>query len=133
VNNLIMKIEHIAIWTGDIERLKRFYETYFGAKSGERYVNEIKRFQSYFLTFSSGARLEIMQRPDISNRINKTAEYYGYAHIAISVGSEENVVELTKKLIIEGYKNPEGPRRTGDGYYESVILDPDGNRIEITV
>lgn len=128
-----MKIEHVAIWTNNIERLRHFYETYFGATSGDKYVNEEKGFQSYFLTFDSGARLEIMQRPDISNRINRSAEYFGYAHIAISVGSEETVDELTKKLIKDGYKNPDGPRSTGDGYYESVIIDPDENRIEITV
>lgn len=127
-----MKIEHIAIWTYNIERLRRFYETYFGVKSGKKYINEVKGFQSYFLTFSSGARLEIMQRPDISKRSDKTAEFCGYAHIAISVGTEEIVDQLTNKLEKDGYKKLDGPRRTGDGYYESVILDPDENRIEIT-
>jgi lactoylglutathione lyase len=127
-----MNIDHIAIWTTDIERLKSFYETYFDAKSGKKYVNETKRFQSYFLTFNSGARLEIMQKPEIPDRENKSIQFSGYAHIAISVGSKKNVDDLTQKLIDDGYKNPDGPRHTGDGYYESVILDPDGNRIEIT-
>lgn len=128
-----MKIEHIAIWTENIEQLKEFYETYFGAVSGEKYVNEEKQFQSYFLTFSSGARLEIMRRPDIKSREKNYGEYYGYAHLAISVESEEEVNKLTGQLMQDGFKILDGPRRTGDGYYESVILDPDGNRIEITV
>lgn len=130
---LTMKIEHIAIWTENIEQLKEFYETYFGAVSGEKYVNREKRFQSYFLTFHSGARLEIMQRPDIKSREKYYGEYYGYAHLAISVESEEEVNKLTGQLMQDGFKILDGPRRTGDGYYESVILDPDGNRIEITV
>lgn len=128
-----MKIEHIAIWTENIEQLKEFYETYFGAVSGEKYVNREKRFQSYFLTFHSGARLEIMQRPDIKSIEKYYGEYYGYAHLAISVESEEEVNKLTGQLMQDGFKILDGPRRTGDGYYESVILDPDGNRIEITV
>jgi lactoylglutathione lyase len=129
-----MKIEHVALWTTDIERLRAFYETYFQAKSTPKYTNEKKQFHSYFLTFSSGARLELMQRPDI-RAIEKAAaqEYLGYAHLALAVGSEAAVDGLTKRLIADGYARLDGPRRTGDGYYESVVLDPEGNRIEITV
>ena len=128
-----MRIEHIAIWTKDLERLKIFYETYFDATSNSLYNNPEKKFTSYFLTFDSGARLEIMQRPDIqsSPKLSET-EYFGYAHLAISVGSEEKVDSLTQKLRNDEYPILDGPRQTGDGYYESVISDPDGNRIEIT-
>ncbi len=129
-----MKIEHIAIWTNDLNRLKAFYEKYFGAQSGSRYINERTQFQSYFMTFESGARLELMQRHDIKS-IEKSSgqDHYGYAHLAMSVGSEASVDALTQRLADEGYQILDGPRRTGDGYYESVALDPDGNRIEITV
>lgn len=129
-----MKIEHIAIWTNDLNRLKAFYEKYFGAQSNSLYTNEKKQFQSYFLSFDSGARLEIMQRTDIEipNHISKKM-YTGYAHIAVSVGSEKKVDDLTKKLREDGYQILGEPRRTGDGYYESVVTDPDGNRVEITV
>lgn len=129
-----MHIEHIAVWTQDLERMKEFYETYFDATSNSLYVNQEKQFKSYFLMFDSGARLELMQRPDIKSveKINHE-EVYGYAHLAISVGSEEKVNWLTNKLQKNGYPVLDGPRRTGDGYYESVIVDPDGNRIEITV
>lgn len=128
-----MKIEHIAVWSGDIERLRRFYERYFDAEPSARYHNQKTRFQSHFLTFANGARLELMQRPDVGLATEPGQEKLGYAHLAISVGSEENVNELTGRLQKDGYACLSGPRRTGDGYYESVILDPDGNRIEITV
>lgn len=129
-----MHIEHFAIWTKDLERLKEFYETYFDATSNSLYVNEKKQFRSYFLIFDSGARLELMQRPDIELKQNSDEkEIYGYAHLAISVGSKESVDQLTKRLQNDGYPVLDGPRRTGDGYYESVVADPDGNRLEITV
>lgn len=130
-----MKIEHVSLWTKDLEQIKRFYETYFGAISNNLYTNSKKQFQSYFLTFESGARLEIMQRPDVHpvSKNSPEEEYIGYAHLAMSVGSEEKVDQLTEKLQEDGYPVLDGPRRTGDGYYESVVCDPDGNRIEITV
>ncbi len=128
-----MKIEHIAIWTNDIERMRDFYERYFGAVSNGKYSNPVKQFVSYFLTFSSGARLELIQRADIiSTQGEADQQSLGYAHLAISVGSKNKVNELTTWLNNDGFILIDGPRTTGDGYYESVILDPDGNRIEIT-
>lgn len=129
-----MNIEHVALWTTDIEKLRAFYERYFQARSTPKYTNEQKQFHSYFLTFASGARLELMQRPDI-RAIAKAAgqESLGYAHVAMAVGSEAAVDGLTKRLVDDGYTRLDGPRRTGDGYYESVVLDPEGNRIELTV
>lgn len=127
-----MKIEHIALWTTNLERIKEFYEKYFGGKSGERYHNENTGFESYFITFDSGARLEIMTSPNLSAKENNDSSAYGYAHIAFSVGSRESVDALTEILKGEGYKVISGPRVTGDGYYESCVMDPDGNRVEIT-
>jgi lactoylglutathione lyase len=128
-----MKIEHMAIWTGDIERMRKFYETYFGATSNARYVNAVKQFESYFLSFPEGARLEIMHSPGIQPREHGDLQWSGYAHLAFSVGSREQVDALTGQLQRDGYRLLDGPRVTGDGYYESLFLDPDGNRIEITV
>jgi lactoylglutathione lyase len=128
-----MQIEHIAIWAQNLETLKHFYETYFGANSGTRYLNEKKQFQSYFLTFASGARLELMQRPDVPHLGKQPGqEFIGYAHLAIAVGSQAAVDALTTQLVEAGYQLLDGPRLTGDGYYESVILDPEGNRVELT-
>ena len=126
-----MKIEHLAIWAKDIEALRAFYEKYFGAKSGERYFNPTKNFQSYFLSFENGCRLELMQRPEIHDNQND-GEATGLAHFAVSVGSEATVKALTEALRSEGHRIAGEPRWTGDGYYESVVLDPEGNRVEIT-
>ncbi|HEX8536449.1 VOC family protein [Cystobacter fuscus] len=129
-----MRIEHVAIWTRDLERLRSFYETYFQASAGPRYVNERKRFSSYFLSFASGARLELMAKPllvDASG--NADTPPTGYAHLALSVGSREEVDAMAERFRHDGLPVVDGPRQTGDGYYECVVLDPDGNRIEITV
>lgn len=129
-----MHIEHIAIWTKNLERLRAFYEQYFQARAGEKYVNPGKQFESYFLSFASGSRLELMTRPDITLAADDVeTQSSGYIHLAISVGSKEQVDLLTGRLRQDGYRVVDGPRRTGDGYYESVVLDPDGNRVEITI
>ena len=126
-----MRIEHVALWTHDLERSRVFYETYFSATSNTKYRNESKQFESYFLTFDSGARLELMQMPDIADATGE--QTIGWVHIAMSTGSQEAVDQLTERLRADGYTIVGEPRTTGDGYYESVVLDPDGNRIEITV
>lgn len=129
-----MHIEHVAIWTRRLEPLKAFYVTYFQAQAGPRYHNPTKQFESYFLRFTSGARLELMHTPSvIAARGEGRSSYEGITHLAFAIGSEEAVDALTRRLRDDGYPVVDGPRRTGDGYYESVVLDPDGNRIEITV
>jgi lactoylglutathione lyase len=128
-----MRIEHVAMWTADLERLRQFYESYFDARAGDKYVNPTKRFQSYFLSFPSGARLEIMQRPDVAAGEEPEQPALGWAHVAFALDSEQEVDRLTERLARDGFSVVDGPRHTGDGYYESVVLDPDGNRVEITV
>ena len=128
-----MKIEHIAIWAKDIEALKNFYIKYFGAVSNEKYINRKNVFSSYFLVFESGARLEIMQMPTIPDSVNDPyKQFTGFIHLAISVGSEDRVTSLTNELANDGYEVLDGPRKTGDGYYESTVLDPEKNRLEVT-
>ncbi len=127
-----MKIDHIAVWTKDLERLKEFHIKYFNAESNNKYVNPKKKFESYFLSFDGDSRIEIMTRPDIPNSLDDSlVEFMGYIHIAISVGSKEKVDTLTTILKTDGYKIIGEPRTTGDGCYESIVLDPDGNRVEI--
>lgn len=125
-----MRIEHIAVWTPDIEVLRSFYCRHFGCVAGDRYENHGKGFCSYFLRFTDGARFEIMQKTGIANRAEQPA--LGLAHFAVAVGSELKVIELTNQLHNAGIRVISEPRRTGDGYFESVVLDPDGNAIEIT-
>lgn len=127
------KIEHIAIWSTDIERLKNFYHQYFQTTAGEKYFNPKKNFQSYFLSFKEGCRLEIMQMPGVPVSANDMyKQFTGLIHFAISVGSKESVDTITERLRADGYEVVGEPRTTGDGYYESIVLDPEGNRIEIT-
>lgn len=128
-----MHLEHAALWTHDLERLKTFYMDYFGATPAPRYVNERRGFASYFLSFDSGARLEIMTLVELSATSSLSIPTVGYAHVAFSLGSIERVDALTAELRSAGYAVVSLPRWTGDGYYESVILDPDGNQIELTV
>ncbi len=127
-----MFIEHIAMYVKDLETARDFFIRYFEATSNSGYHNEKTGFRSYFLTFDNGARLEIMNKPEMSDcekQLNRT----GYAHIAFSVGSTEEVDRLTELLKNDGYSVISGPRTTGDGYYESCIAAFEGNIIEITV
>lgn len=127
-----MKIEHIAIWVRDLEKAKEFYTTCFKMKCGDKYVNEKKGFSSYFLSLDDGARIEIMYRPDITGTAGKQGISFGLTHFAISVGSRKEVDELTEKIRSSGYEILGEPRTTGDGYYESLVSDPEGNLVEIT-
>lgn len=129
-----MILEHAAIWTNNLEQLKDYYIKYFGAISNEKYSNEKKQFQSYFLSFGSGARLEIMSRPDIPDNLNDTisAQHKGIIHLAFGVDTMKQVEEKAAQLQKDGFKILSGPRKTGDGYYEFETLDPDNNRLEVT-
>jgi lactoylglutathione lyase len=129
-----MKIHHVAIWVKDLDKIKEFYMKYFKARAGKLYFNPTKDFRSYFLTFEGGCKIEIMHSPLIQRQHFKTTDNKsGYTHIAVSAGSRQKVEELTERLRNDGYKIIGEPRTTGDGFYESVILDPENNRIEITV
>ena len=160
-----MKIEHIAIWVKDIDKVCEFYRKYFGGVVHPIYYNPTKQFTSRFITFDDGARLEIMHRPDICVERNvgienvhvkhaiasvatgcshtgmtehehvghEVSQHLGFTHLSFSVGSKEEVDHLTQQMSSDGISVVGQPRTTGDGYYESVVLDPEGNRIEITI
>lgn len=127
-----MKIDHIAMYVADLEEVRGFFMKYFGAVSNEIYHNPKTGFRSYFLSFDSGTRLEIMTRPDLADH-PKEITRTGLIHFAFSAGSKEQVDDLTEKLRKAGYQVISGPRTTGDGYYESCVLGPEDNLIEITV
>lgn len=146
-------IAHVAIWARDLETLKDFYVRWFGATPGQRYENKIRGFRSCFLGFGgagasegraespdpsrpAAARLELMEMPGIAGTGPEVrcgeVQHFGLAHIAIKVASREKVVSLTEELRRAGIRVVSEPRQTGDGYFESCILDPEGNRVEIT-
>lgn len=124
-----MKLHHIAIWTFRLEELRVFYLRYFGGKSNEKYINPTKGFESYFITFEGGISLELMSRTDVQN-VEPEENRRGLTHLAFSLPSKEEVLRLTELLRADGYRIAGEPRTSGDGYFESVVLDPDGNRIE---
>ena len=125
-----VRIEHVALWVHDLDGLADFYVKFFGARAGAPYRNPAKGFASRFLEFNSGARLEIMTRTGVAARA--AGESLGYAHLALAVGDEAAVDRLAQACRAAGVPVVDGPRRTGDGYYECVVHDPEGNRIEIT-
>lgn len=128
-----MRIEHIAIWTDDIERLRAFYIKYFDLECGGKYTNPKKKYSSYFLSFGGEkTRIELMHIPDMGSPASR-GNLKGLAHFSIAVGSRETVNALTERLRADGYTILSEPRTTGDGYYESAVADPEGNYVEITV
>ncbi len=125
-----MKIDHVAMYVNDLEAEKDFFVKYFDAKAGSKYTNFRSDFSNYFLRFDDGSRLEIMTRNSSSD--DKKVRYRtGYHHIAISVGDRKDVDDMMKKFDAEGVIVVSGARTTGDGYYAAVIVDPEGNEVEI--
>lgn len=124
-----MRIDHIALWTERPEELRAFYVRYFDGVSGEKYVNPARGFESYFVSFGDGCRLELMRRRDIEGR--PAVDRPGLCHLAFGAASREEVLALTGRLRSDGYRIAGEPRVSGDGYFESVAVDPDGNLVEI--
>lgn len=127
-----MRIEHIALWVDDLETMREFYMKYFGMSCNAKYVNPAKGYSSYFLSLDGGgARIELMHRPDIAPVEGKRGMRKGFAHFTISLGGKEAVDALTERLRADGHTIEGEPRTSGDGYYESVVLDPEGNFLEL--
>lgn len=129
-----MRLDHVAIWSEDIDLLRDFYVRFFGGQSNEKYINVKNGFQSYFITFKTGARLELMSMPGIAQNRNEpiSKQHMGIIHIAFGVETMAEVDKNAEQLEAEGYSILTKPRKTGDGYYEFEALDPDCNRIEVT-
>lgn len=127
-----MKIEHVAMYVNDLEKARDFFIKYLGGVSNDGYHNTKTGFKSYFISFDDGSRLELMNKPGMTDD-EKVLARTGYIHIAFSLGSKEAVDELTERLKFNGYEVVSGPRTTGDGYYESCIIGIEGNQIELTV
>lgn len=128
-----MKLDHVAIWTNRLELIKDYYVKYFNGKVNKKYTNKETGFESYFLTFDSGSRLEIMQKPGIPENLNDTVvkQYQGIIHLSFGVDTMNQVIEKSEELEKDGFRILRGPRKTGDGYFEFETLDPDNNRIEV--
>jgi lactoylglutathione lyase len=128
-----MTLDHVAIWTPNLEKLKDYYVRFFGGMANDKYRNPETGFESYFVTFGDCSRLELMQLPGIPANLNDTQkQYMGIIHLAFGAGCMEEVISKSEELEKAGYSILRGPRKTGDGYFEFETLDPDNNRIEVT-
>jgi len=127
-----MRIDHAALFCKDLEQMRQFFIDYFDARSNEQYHNPRTGLRTYILSFTEGStRLELMQRPDVQDA-DPSQPAIGYVHLSFAVGSKKGVDLLTRRLAADGYTITSGPRTTGDGYYESCILGPEGIQIEVT-
>ena len=128
-----MTLEHVAILTDRLEILKDYYIRYFGGTPNQKYVNPKTGLETYFITFDSGAKLEIMSLPElVGNKNDATKPYKGITHLAFGLDTMPEVEEKARQLETAGFPIVKGPRKTGDGFYEFETLDPDENRIEVT-
>ena len=129
-----MVIDHVAIWTTQLEKLKDYYAKYFNGRPNKKYLNKDRHFESYFVSFESGTRLELMQMPGIPQNLNDPAgkQYQGIIHLSFGMDNMDRVDDKFNELTKDGYKILRGPRKTGDGYWEFETLDPDNNRIEVS-
>jgi|ERR1035437_4361547 lactoylglutathione lyase len=129
-----MTIDHVAIWTTQLEKMKDYYVRYFNGIANNKYRNNENQYESYFVSFDCGSRIELMQKPGIPENLNDTVEkqYLGIIHLAFGVENTDLVNQKLKELAGDGYKILRGPRKTGDGYWEFETLDPDNNRIEVS-
>jgi lactoylglutathione lyase len=128
-----MRIDHIAIWTTNLELLKNYYVMYFNGNAGEKYINGETHFESYFINFESGSRIELMKKPGIPENLydRSGSQHLGLIHLAFEEENMEMVNKKAMELADNGFKIIRGPRETGDGYYEFETFDPDNNRIEV--
>ena len=124
-----LRIEHVALWVRDLEEMRAFYARRLGGRSGPRYHNAATGLTSYFIAFGEGARIELMHQSGVGLPLEGTTA--GYAHVALSLGGRPAVDAAVEALRLGGVTVASDPRVTGDGYYEAVILDPEGNRIEL--
>ena len=129
-----MTIDHVAIWTNQLENMKDYYVRYFNGRANRKYINNDNLFESYFVSFESGSRIELMHKPGIPGNLNDSVEkqYLGLIHLAFGVENMDLVNLKLTELANDGYKILRGPRKTGDGYWEFETLDPDNNRIEVS-
>lgn len=127
-----MKIEHLAIWTYNLEGMRSFYMHYFDASSSDIYCNHSREYRSYFLSFDGDCRIELMEMPGIpKSKDNPFKQFTGLIHFSFKLGAKNKVNDLCKTLRKDGYKIIRDPLTTGNGYYSAIFLDPDQNRVEI--
>lgn len=133
IRQVSVRLEHVGLWTQDLDQMLGFYVGLLGGHAGPLYVNSSTGFRSCFVAFGEGARVELMTRPGSGSvsHLRTGHDDGGYAHIALALPTQGDVRRVTARLQTAGISLASAPRLTGDGYYESVVLDPEGNRVEL--
>lgn len=126
---MTIRIEHAGLWVRDLDGMRAFYAGVLGGKAGPPYHNRATGFSSCFVSFRDGCRVELMHRADVPD--GQGREVAGLAHLALAVGDRAAVDAEVERLRQLGVTILSVPRVTGDGYYEAVIQDPEGNRLEL--
>jgi lactoylglutathione lyase len=126
-----LRVEHVGLWARDLERMREFYVTQLGGRSGPLYENPRTGLRSYFVSFGDGVRVELMSRPLGQATEQAGSVAFGYAHVAFRLDSREAVDASVDRLEASGAVVLGRPRVTGDGYYEAVVADPEANRVEL--
>ena len=130
----LVQIEHIALVTGDLDRLCDFYRL-LGPVVSPPVTDADTGLRRCMLDFCS-VRLEVFERQDsgevapAGNQLQPPV----LLHLGLVLGSADAVDELSRVVAAAGHRVPEPPHRVDQGgRYESVVLDPDGNRVKLTV
>jgi lactoylglutathione lyase len=128
----LAQIEHIALVTSDLERLSAFYGQ-LGAVASPPSTDLNTGLRTCVLDFF-GIRLEVFERRGGGEGVTDDEGSPGLLHLGFALESADAVDELTSVIAAAGYRVVQPPRRAGElGRYESVVLDPDGNRLKLTV
>ena len=126
-----MKIAYVSMYVNDLDKMKDFFVKYFKATVNDKYENFQKGYIYCYLKFDEGSRLSLVSGPNIVEP-QEQALVRGLNRFAIAVNSKEEVKSITDQLEKDGYQVVNGFRMNGYGEYESRILDPEGNELEIT-
>lgn len=123
-----MRIDRSYLWVRDLEAARLFFEKYFGVSAGERHRDTAGR-SWYLLTFDEGSELELVREdgPEAKGASGATGA------LSLSLGSKQDVDDLTLRLFRDGYRIEGLPCVTSQGRYESCVLDGEGNRIHVAV
>lgn len=126
-------LEHVALVTNDMERLRDFYVRHFGG-TAEHWGSENSAHRLCFISFGEGTtRLELESGTPAGVIEGDREKVVGIAHLAFQVDSKEELHEKTRELAEAGHPQRTPPTAYGTEFYESSFWDPDGNIVELTV
>lgn len=128
----VAQLDHIALATNDLGQLCGFYRQ-LGAVASPPSRDPDSGLRTCVVDFC-GIRLELFEPPANGEGAGGDGASPGLVHLGFALGSADAVDELSEVIAAAGHRVVEPPHRTGDlGRYESVVLDPDGNRLKLTV